>query len=105
LNNLLALSCSILLVANGPSDRNPFYKDKTIPGSKVSCCRDSDCRPMSEWRYKNGVYQLRSGTQWLTPPQDIITHEATPDQLAHACYLRVGNMITWFCVFIPEQMV
>lgn len=99
-----ALALPILLLA--ATANNPFYKDKIVPGTQtVSCCRDKDCKPMHDWRYRNSQYEILMDNVWHVPPQRLITHEPTPDGLAHACYTPVGNYINWFCIFIPVTMI
>ncbi len=88
-------------------DRNPFYKDKLVPGTKVPCCNKKDCMVVEKWRYRNDKYEVFIRGLWMIPNQKVVSVMQTPDGNAHACFNIVPTAaympprVVIYCVWIP----
>ena len=104
---ILCLTVSLAIA----DDRNPFYKDKLIPGTQVPCCNKRDCVVAQNWRYRDKKYEVFVRGRWMIPNQKVVTLIQTPDGNAHVCYTVVPtasympSRVVIYCVWIPLSLI
>ena len=81
-----------------------WYRSLKQPGTGVSCCDISDCRPV-EARTAGDHWQALIGDRWLdVPPEKVLKARDNPTGSAVACYIQGTQDVYWFC-FLPSSMV
>lgn len=101
--------CAQMHVAHDAPFKHSFYKDKTVPGTMVSCCTKKDCQSLEGYRMlPGGEYEiLMPEGYWYKPEKRIVRVDVTPDAKAHACWTDATTAAysarkrTVFCVWIP----
>ena len=79
-----------------------FYEHLTQPGTTMSCCNKSDCRPVAGRIGRDGPeVKLLSG--WLKAPADRTIETVTPDGGFHFCGHDYYRAATIYCVIVPQS--
>jgi hypothetical protein len=104
---LIVLSLAMALppritVAEPPADADPalrpWFESLKQPGTGVSCCSISDCRPV-QYRLANDGYEALIDSGWIHVPEDrVLRHQ--PNPLGRAVLCRSPASGTIFC-FVP----
>lgn len=80
-----------------------FYSRLHIPGTKISCCNNQDCRPIKHRITAKGVLFYVNGT-WFQPPRERLIQMSTPDGGAHWCGIAFrGAPPHTYCAVIPPS--
>jgi len=76
----------------------PWFESLKQPGSGVSCCSISDCRPV-QYRLASDGYEALIESGWIHIPEDrVLHHKQNP--LGRAVLCRSPASGTIFC-FVP----
>ena len=76
-----------------------IYTDWKMPGSNMSCCNDSDCRPVRAWKINDDQWiALVDGREVPIPPEKILDRKS-PDGRSHWC----GAGMVTYC-FLPGEI-
>lgn len=75
----------IVFIFAGPAAAHDWYAGLRIPGTKVSCCNDKDCRPVEHRYGPGGSDEIFVGGQWRPIDRRALLDNASPDGLWHAC--------------------
>jgi hypothetical protein len=76
----------------------PWFRSLKIPGTIISCCDLSDCRPV-EYRESADHYQVLWHDRWLDVPPDRVLRRDNPTGSAQACIVGDGTVLC----FVPES--
>jgi len=105
----ISLFCAVPAVARdggryANSPHNDWFRSLKQPGSEISCCDVSDCRPV-EARTVAGKWEAEIENRWVeVPPAKILQSKSNPLGRAVACYWANGETIQWFCFVVPPLM-
>jgi len=84
--------------ANADPALRPWFESLKQPGTGVSCCSISDCRPV-QYRLATDGYEALVDSVWVRVPQDkILQHQ--PNPLGRAVLCRSPASGTIYC-FVP----
>jgi hypothetical protein len=104
---LAVLSLAMLLLprigeAEPPADADPalrpWFESLKQPGTGVSCCSISDCRPV-QYRLATDGYEALIESGWVHVPEDKVLHHQ-PNPLGRAVLCRSPASKTIYC-FVP----
>ena len=84
--------------ANADPALRPWFESLRQPGTGVSCCSISDCRPV-QYRLSNSGYEALIDSGWVRIPKDKILHHQT-NPLGRAVLCRSPASGTIYC-FVP----
>ena len=68
--------------ANADPALGPWFRSLLVPGTSISCCSVTDCRP-TEYRIEADHYEALIGGSWLVVPADKIL-QRTDNPTGHA---------------------
>lgn len=86
-----------------PSPLSDWYKSLRQPGTGISCCDISDCRPV-EARTSGEGWEFDASGRWVAVPSTkVIQNKPNPTGRAVACYVGAGDTVVLFC-FVPPSM-
>src|SRR5262245_19281595 len=83
-------------LAHDHGEHAEWYKSLTVPGTGSSCCNNRDCIP-TDYRYKDGLYEVPVGFMWVTVPRSRVLKDVG-NPVGRAVVCRHGETI--FC-FVP----
>lgn len=96
----VAAAFGLLLVTAGTARGHDIYTDWKIPGSDVSCCSESDCRPVTAEFRDDGFWWAKVDGVWVQVPADKVLPPGTShDGRSHYC----GASGLTFC-FTPGEI-
>jgi hypothetical protein len=70
-----------------------WYKTLKQPGTGMSCCNDTDCRPTASRMVGDKVEVVIDG-RWVTVPPDKILKTPSPDLASHVCAPKQSMSVT-----------
>ena len=80
-----------------------FYLHLKQPGTNMSCCNNSDCRPADHRVQADGTIQFKVAGRWLTVPADRTMEVLTPDEAGHWCGVRESTPTPHtYCAILPR---
>ena len=90
----------------GHAMHHSWYQAFRQPGTGMSCCNNSDCRPAQSRVTADGVQFLIAG-KWITPePSKIIETETPGGDSSHWCGVNENDANpTTYCAIIPRRGV
>ena len=76
--------------AQPPADADPalapWFRSLLVPGTSISCCSVTDCRP-TEYRIEADHYEALIGGNWIVvPPDRILQRTDNPTGHAVVCW-------------------
>jgi hypothetical protein len=82
-----------------------FYQHLVRPGTTISCCNFSDCRPTAG-RVVSGHYEVKVNGAWVAVPPDKVVKRSAPDMGFHVCAPKnfSGNPDHLYCVVLPPEI-
>lgn len=90
--------------AGHAAHHDELYKGLKQPGTGMSCCNNSDCRPAPHRKTMTGVEFFVAGRWIMPPPSKLIEHDMTSQ--SHWCGVGEGSAspIT-YCAIIPRGRI
>jgi hypothetical protein len=82
-----------------------FYQYLVRPGTSISCCNLSDCRPTAG-RVVSDHYEIKVNGAWVAVPPDKVVKRSAPDMGFHVCAPKnfSGNPDHLYCVVLPPEI-
>jgi hypothetical protein len=72
--------------ANADPALGPWFRSLLVPGTSISCCSVTDCRP-TEYRIEADHYEALIGENWIiVPPDKILQRTDNPTGHAVVCW-------------------
>ena len=72
--------------ANADPALGPWFRSLLVPGTSISCCSVTDCRP-TEYRIEADHYEALIGGNWIVvPPDRILQRTDNPTGHAVVCW-------------------
>ena len=83
---LVAATADAQPPANADPTLGPWFRSLLVPGTSISCCSVTDCRP-TEYRIEADHYEALIGGNWIVVPADrILQRTDNPTGRAVVCW-------------------
>ena len=79
------LTATLLLTWAAPALAHDPYIGWLVPGTKMSCCSQKDCRPTRARMDAAERWEAWDGVRWLKVPQERVLRMKSPDGRSHLC--------------------
>jgi hypothetical protein len=70
---------------DGHAEHHDLYKSWRMPGTNVSCCNESDCRPTRATQDMDGNWRALVDGRWIDVPASRVLDLPSPDGRSHIC--------------------